>query len=140
MATTGNQLESLHGHNYAVSIDVEGDLTADSWVWDFGDLQKVALAIISKLDHRFMLQERSKSLKFETSGDRVVITSGSLRYEFPRSDVVVLPIDNTTAERLAEWITDGVCERFRAESHEFHQIRVGVEESPGRTGWYTLNV
>ena len=31
-ATFGGECEPLHGHNYAVSIEVEGSLTDDAWV------------------------------------------------------------------------------------------------------------
>ncbi|MCP4611910.1 MAG: 6-pyruvoyl tetrahydrobiopterin synthase, partial [Planctomycetes bacterium] len=32
--TFGGQCEHLHGHNYAVAVEVAGNLTADSYVWD----------------------------------------------------------------------------------------------------------
>ena len=41
MATLGGELEPLHGHNYEVHCRVEGDLTDDRWVIDFGVLKRV---------------------------------------------------------------------------------------------------
>ena len=39
MATFEGQCEPLHGHNYAVTIEVAGTLTEDSWVIDFAALK-----------------------------------------------------------------------------------------------------
>ncbi len=54
----------------------------------------------------------------------------------PKSDVLALPIDNTTAERLAEYfvarIKSGLDERGL---RNITSIAVGVEEAPGQAGW-----
>ncbi len=140
MATFDGRCEPLHGHNYAVSIEAEGELTADGWVWDFGDLRRTARGVIDELDHRFLLQRDSDLLRSEVAGDRCEIRAGSRSYVFPRSDVVALPIDNTTAERLAEWIAGRVLVELRAKgAANIRRLTVGVEEMPGQSGWYTLD-
>ncbi len=40
MATIGDELEPLHGHNYSVSCRVDGSLTGDGWVIDFSALKR----------------------------------------------------------------------------------------------------
>ena len=42
--------EALHGHNYRVSVDVEGDLGADGYVLDFGVVKDVARRVCKRLD------------------------------------------------------------------------------------------
>ena len=112
----------------------------DAWVWDFGDLKRRTKAITDELDHKFLLQAESAVLDIADRGDAWEVGFKGRRYQFPKSDVVALPIDNSTAERLAEWIA----ERLRAEfvgagATTIREITVGVEEMPGQAGWYTVN-
>jgi len=47
--------------------------------------------------------------------------------------VVALPIDNSTAERLAEWLCGRLKEELRgAGAGNLTMISVGVEEAPGQ--------
>lgn len=139
MATFDGRCEPLHGHNYAVSIEAEGDLTADGWVWDFGDLRRIAAGILDEFDHRFLLQERSSLLRATIVGGNYELHAGGQTYVLPCSDVVALPIDNTTAERLAEWIAGRLLAALRANgASNIRRLAVGVEEMPGQSGWYTL--
>ena len=50
MATFGGQMEPLHGHNYAVTIEVAGNLTDDAWVCDFSTLKSLGKAICDELE------------------------------------------------------------------------------------------
>ncbi len=139
MATFHGDCEPLHGHNYDVMVDIEGELTADSWVWDFGDLKKTTKAIVDEIDHKFLLQTESRVLANRREGENWIVSYGDRRYVFPVSDVAPLPIDNTTAERLAEWLASRLITHYRGLGvGTFRKVTVGIEESPGQTGWYTV--
>jgi 6-pyruvoyltetrahydropterin/6-carboxytetrahydropterin synthase len=141
MATFSGECEPLHGHNYHVIVDVEGDLTDDSWVWDFGDLKRATKAIIDQLDHRFLLQRASRILSIAEEDDCWSVSFGRRRYVFPRADVMALPIDNTTAERLAEWVAGQLLDHLGAQAGaRVRKLSVGIEEMPGQTGWYTVDL
>lgn len=138
-ATFLGECEPLHGHNYDVMIEVEGELTDDAWVWDFGDLKRLAKAIADELDHKFLLQRESRVLAIAEGERHWEVSFGERRYLFPREDVAALPIDNSTAERLAEWFA----ERLRAAlagrgAGAVRRLSVGIEEMPGQAGWYTV--
>lgn len=139
MATFRGACEPLHGHNYMVIVEMEGGLTEDSWVWDFGELKRMTKSICDELDHKFLLQRSSTKLTIvEREGEWEVSFPGHGRYIFPESDVAPLPIENTTAELLAEWFAG----RLRAMLAEagatsMERLMVGIEEMPGQTGWYT---
>jgi 6-pyruvoyltetrahydropterin/6-carboxytetrahydropterin synthase len=139
MATFRGDCEPLHGHNYQLMIELDGGLTEDSWVWDFGALKKAARELAEELDHKFLLQRDSRVLRIEEAEGAVTVAFGERSYRFPSSDVASLPIDNTTAERLAEYIGDRLLEALR-ESGASHltRLRIGVEEMPGQAGWCTL--
>ena len=137
MATLGDDLEPLHGHNYVVRCRVEGALTDDRWVIDFGVLKRAAREACEELDHRFLLQERSTRLDIKRDGEACVVRFGAREYRFPMSDVAPLPIENTTAELLAEWIADRIDTALTAGGHtNVTRLEVDVEEMPGQSGGY----
>lgn len=139
MATFHDDCEPLHGHNYDVFVDLEGDLTEDSWVWDFGDLKRTTKAIIDELDHKFLLQRESPVLEIEEEEGAWEIRYRDRFYVFPKNDVVALPIDNSTAERLAEWVAGRLLAALRdAGAGKIRTLTVGIEEMPGQAGWYTV--
>lgn len=141
MATFLDDCEPLHGHNYDIIIELEGDLTEESWVWDFGDLKRRTKAIIDELDHKFLLQRESRVLTIEELPAAWRISYGEREYVLPKSDVAVLPIDNSTAERIAEWISGRLLEGFDPfAATTLHRLTVGVEEMPGQAGWYTVEM
>lgn len=139
--TFGGECEPLHGHNYDVLVEVVGDLTADAWVMDFVELKRIAGGICQELDHRFLLALSNPHLDVLEKGDHYEIRFGDRRYVMPRSDVCPLPIDNSTAERLAEWFAGRLAEEFRVRGAvNLEAITVGVEEAPGQAGWCTLTL
>ncbi len=140
MATWCGQMEPLHGHNYAVIVEVEGELTDDSWVIDFADLKRTTKRICDELDHHFLLQTQSRVLEFEERPDEYEVRFQSRRYVFPKSDVYPLPLDNSTAERLAEWFAGRLRDELLPHTPNLTSITVGIEEAPGQAGWCTQDV
>lgn len=141
MATFAGECEPLHGHNYDLFVEVEGDLTEDAWVWDFGDLKRCAKAIADELDHKFLLQRDSRVLVIEQQEGAWVVAFKQRRYVFPASDVAVLPIDNSTAERLAEWVAVRLLSYLRESgAASLRRLTVGIEEMPGQAGWYSVDL
>ncbi len=139
-ATFEGRCEPLHGHNYDVMIEVEGELTEDSWVVDFGALKEIARGICAELDHKFLLQRESKGLTIDEGMSNWKVRFQERGWVFPKSDVLPLPIDNTTAERLAEYFAG----RLRAAlikrgAANVTAITVGIEEMPGQAAWYRLS-
>ncbi len=135
-ATFGGDCEPLHGHNYAVTIEVSGTLTADAWVCDFATLKSLGKAICDKLDHKFLLQRESRVLEIDEGQSNWKVRFGDRGFVFPKSDVLPLPIDNTTAERIAEYFVGLLREGLRlAGATNLTSITVGVEEAPGQSGW-----
>lgn len=141
MATLGSDLEPLHGHNYVVTSRVEGDLTKDQWVIDFSKLKQLTREACEYLDHHFLLQAKSSLLRIEHSSNKWTVSFGDREYQFPEEDVVALPIENSTAELLAEWIADRVINGLQASDHKnIRRISVDVEEAPGQSGGYSCDL
>lgn len=140
-ATFGGELEPLHGHNYAVTVEIAGALTPDSWVLDFGDAKRLVRGLCKELDHKFLLARASPHLSTARSGSEYEIRFEGRRYVMPEADVAALDIDNTTAERLAEWLASRLAADLRNMGVDnVMSITVGVEEMPGQSGWYRLQL
>lgn len=133
-ATYGGECEPLHGHDYEVAAAVEGGLDANSWVVDFGALKALLRGLCAQLDHRFLLQGESRLLTIEeTEAAWKVRTPAGADYILPRQDVLLLDVDNTTAERLAEWLSGKLWQSLLERGAEnVRSVTVEVWEGPGQ--------
>ena len=139
--TFGGKCERLHGHNYGVLVELVGELGEDRVVFDFTILKRLTREICQRLNHRFLLPMLNPHLQLISSSDEWEIRFQQRRYVFPRQDVVELPIDNSTAERLAEYI----CGELRImlapyDLSRLHTIMVGVEEAPTQMAYYQTSL
>lgn len=130
--------EPLHGHNYRVGVTLAGDLDRHSMVYDFVALRRDMQAILAELDHRVILPQSNPDLEVESSDDQVEVRHASRRYVFPRPDAVLLPVPNTTAERLAEYLGGRLETHLRRiRTGELRHLEVEVEETPGQSAFWT---
>ncbi len=138
MATLGDELEPLHGHNYEVRCRVDGALTSDQWVIDFSVLKRLVREACERLDHRFLLQTQSLVLRTTQTAEGWTVEHGTRRYVFPAADVAALPIENTTAELIAQWLWGQVAGELAASGGHGNLVRlaIDVEEMPGQAGGY----
>ena len=129
--------EPLHGHNYQVSVRVEGGLGQDGYVLDFGLVKQATKRVCERLDERVLLPVDSDCLRFERVEGQVTVTyEDGARFSFPEADVVLLPIVHTSAEELARYVLS----RVRAELPDLQRrgvrsIEVGVAEAPGQIAY-----
>lgn len=138
--TFGGECEPLHGHNYDLFVEITGALTRDAWVIDFSEAKRMVEAMCKELDHRFLLPVRNEALRVDHSHGEYTITFADRRYVVPESDVAELDIDNSTAERLAEWFARGILAAVKERGADnVSSVRVGVEEMPGQAGWFELS-
>ncbi|KPL22582.1 MAG: hypothetical protein AMJ93_06875 [Anaerolineae bacterium SM23_84] len=130
--------ERLHGHNYALSVELAGELTGDGYVFDFVALKGLLRDICDSLDHHFLIPTKNENLALRRSDSEWELHFGERRYVFPAQDVLLLPVDNITAERLAEYVCEQVLERLtHHETSNLRSVTVGVEEAPGQTAYYS---
>ncbi len=131
--------ERLHGHNYGVSVTLEGGLTSDAYVFDFVVLKRIVRQICDELDHHFLLPAQSAALDVRQREGEWEIRFEGRRYILPAADVLTLPVDNITAERLAEYVGERLLEALADGGHDLSHLTamiVGVEEAPGQTAFY----
>jgi 6-pyruvoyltetrahydropterin/6-carboxytetrahydropterin synthase len=133
----GHLCEPLHGHNYRVAAAFEGPLDENHYVLDFVRIKRLLKTVADRLDRRMLLPSQSALVAVETSGGEVTARYQDRRYVFPASDVVLLPIPNTTSEMLARWIAGELKQLMTPEElAQARAIEVEVEESFGQRAIY----
>lgn len=135
----GHKCEALHGHNYRVGVTVEGALDAECrWVMDFSVLKEILRPLVKAVDHRVLLPTRNPKLALEQQDGRIqVAVFGEARYVFPEGDCVLLEIENTTAELLAEHFGLQVQVALAAQGYaDLSRLVIEVEESTGQSAFW----
>lgn len=128
--------EALHGHNYRVSVEVEGVLGPQGYVLDFGVVKRVAKRVCSRLDEKTLVPEQSDCLRIREDGQQLVVCYEQDEFRFPLSDVLRLPIVHSSAEELARYLLGEIRRELRAEGVDhIRAIQVGVEETPGQAAY-----
>src|SRR5204863_8192900 len=61
----GDKCEKLHGHNYRATVEIEGRLDENHYVFDFIALKYRTKAITDSLDHYMMLPTRNPLIQVE---------------------------------------------------------------------------
>lgn len=131
----GGRCEPIHGHNYRVAVEVEGDLDpVDHYVFDFIALRDLTRTLVGELDHKMLLPTRSRLIRLEDDGPNWRARHGDRFWSFPRDECALLPVANTTAELLADYLAGRLFEAFAARALAPPAVlRVEVEENFGQS-------
>ena len=135
----GHQCETLHGHNYRVGVAVEGDLDDEAFfVLDFSVLKQIARRHVDAIDHKVLLPTQNPKLSSHEDGDRIRVDYfGEPAYVFPRRDCALLPIQNSTAEMLAQYLGTRVRDELKRLEHtHVTLLELEVEENYGQSAVY----
>ena len=127
----GNVCERLHGHNWRVAAEIAGPLDENSYVFDFIALRDKLQAIIDGLDHRVLLPATHPTIHIQSDEREVTATFEDRRWIFPKEDCVILPVANTTAELIANWIAHQFIETAEIAS-PIETVQIEVEENFGQ--------
>lgn len=132
--------EPLHGHNYRVQIKGNALDLDDDMVFDFLDIKPIVREVCDSLDHKLLIPGNNPHLRIEERERNYILsTRDESFFSIPQTDVLILPIENTSAERMASYlayqIRDKVLEKF---NFEFKELEVEVEETPGQAAIFVL--
>lgn len=132
--------EPLHGHNYRVRLSISAQTLQKDMVIDFCHVKPVVKEICDSLDHLFLLPTKNPHIEIkETTSNIEFTTSDKSYYSFPKKDVLLLPIENISSERLAIYLASRleteIDKRFKL---QFKALIVEVEETPGQSACYEI--
>jgi 6-pyruvoyltetrahydropterin/6-carboxytetrahydropterin synthase len=135
----GHQCETLHGHNYRVGVAVEGTLDSETlFVLDFSVLKQIARQLVDKIDHKVLLPTLNPKLSYRDEGERIAVDYfGQPTYLFPKRDCALLPIPNSTAEMLAQYLGTQMRDELSAGGYtHLTNLELEVEENYGQSATY----
>jgi 6-pyruvoyltetrahydropterin/6-carboxytetrahydropterin synthase len=130
--------EPLHGHNYRVMVKGETPELNDDMVFDFLDIKPIVRQVCDSLDHKLIIPKNHPKLRIDTAGKNTVITTpDESMFSIPSTDVLLLPIANTSAELMAVHLTHEIRELVKSKyGFSFATLEIEVEETPGQSAVY----
>jgi 6-pyruvoyl-tetrahydropterin synthase len=129
--------EALHGHNYRVSVEVEGSLGPNGYVVDFGVVKKIARRVCERLNEKTIVPMQSDCVAVSEDGPQIVMRYASDEFRIPKADAALLPLVHSSAEELARYLAGELRRELRGERiDDIVAIQVGVEETTGQAAYY----
>lgn len=135
--TFGQCCENIHGHNFHVRIEAQGDNTGDDFVIDFVLLNRLAADICSELHDGVLIPQHNEAVQVTRHDDGMIeVKSYDKHFMLSASSCILLPIPNTTAEMLARHISDRLLETLQARDAlgNLQRFEVAVEEADNQWG------
>jgi 6-pyruvoyltetrahydropterin/6-carboxytetrahydropterin synthase len=123
--------EPLHGHNYRLALELEGDaidetgLLADCDAW-----KRSARAVCATLDDKVLLAARSPHVELVVEEESVVCSFAERIYRFPADETLRLPLENVSMELIARWAWEQLA--HAAHGTAVKRLTVEIEETPGQ--------
>lgn len=127
---THDKCQRLHGHDYSVSVEIEG-YSAKGFVVDFLEVEKMLREIVDKLDHRLLLPNQSEKLEWHESGNNVDISYNGKLLSVPREFTYHINVDSTSSEEISDHLAGILMERLKDESN-VKSLTLCLYEGPGR--------
>jgi 6-pyruvoyltetrahydropterin/6-carboxytetrahydropterin synthase len=132
--------EPLHGHNYRVQLRARAPKLEGDMVFDFLHIKPIVKRLCDSLDHKLLLQGECPLLTIEDHDSNWKLSMpDNTSMTLPKADVLILPILNTSVERLAIYLAHEIQLAVKKEyNFAFSSLEVEVEESPGQSAVYEL--
>ena len=134
--------ESLHGHNYTVSLSLTTYIDHyEGLNFDYRIYKRRIKALCKELHQRTIIPTRSPHLVLEEDDTYHYVTFNGERMCFLKHDACLVPITNSTIEELSQWFIERLIEdRASLKDHKISRLLVKVFSSPGKSGsceWVT---
>ena len=94
--------EGLHGHNYLVEIEIEGNVDNEGLIIDFIFLEKLLSQALSNWDHFVLLPMNNEKMKISEKKNNIEFEYGNRFYSIPKTEIKFLNCTNVTTEVLAK--------------------------------------
>lgn len=132
---SATERETLHGHNYYVSIAFEIAISHNGLSFDYRDYKKKLDQLCALLNRRLLLPAQSPYLRIEDAGDYWDTYFDGKKMPFLKDDTVILPIANATIEELSYWFLQQLVNNQEQLKHDrIQKLSVRVFNGPGQSG------
>lgn len=131
------EAESLHGHNYRVTVELSGaGLDELDFLVPAAAAKRDIRAECAALDEKVLLPAGCPHVEVTEHGETVTAVLGARRYEFPPSEAVLLPVANVTVEALARFLWQRLLDRWAHLRDRIDVLEITVTETPGQGASY----
>lgn len=132
--------EPLHGHNYRVQVKGNAPELSDDMVFDFLNIKPIVRKICDSLDHKLLIPKNHPNITIEDREKNYnIVTPDESVFSIPKTDVLLMPIENTSAERIGAFLAYEIRnEVLKLYNFEFNILEIEVEETPGQSAVFTL--
>ena len=128
---SATERERLHGHNYSVSASVRAAIREPGLTFDYTIFKKRLISLCQQVDRYFLLPKHSPYLHIQEEGDYYTVIFNHEKMLFLKCDVLMLPIENTTLEDLAQWfIQEITSDKSFIQAHAISAIDMKVFNGP----------
>lgn len=126
--------EMLHGHNYRVEVELglppEEKYQNQGYFIDFNLFKKFIKAACDEWDEHILLPRLHPDLKTNIKGDSLEVNFRDRFYVFPKKEVCLLEVTNTSVEQLSKILSTKIYQEFQNSGITF--VSVYVEETAGQ--------
>ncbi len=119
----------IHGHDYSISVKIVGSMKDKSYFLDFSKAKSNLKEIADFLDHRVLIPEKRRGINIEEKEGYLKVKLEGKHYTFPVEETRVIPVKDTTAECLSEYILDKFVKSLEQRVEE---VEIEVHEGPGQ--------
>lgn len=134
--------ERLHGHNYQVKVACSGEELRLGLLAPFHDLKREVNQLCNAWDEYVLLPAQCPWATYTSTERQVELHLKTplieKHYSFPAEDVLLLPTDNISCERLAELFAKELAARLRAVAPTLSHLEIALSESPSQ--WVELTL
>ena len=110
----------------------------NQYVIDFIALRDTLKEITASLDHHVLLPTTHEQIQVTADEKEVLVTFEDRRWVFPLDDCILLPVSNTTAELIADYIATELLRRLADQGvTKIEMLEIGVDENEGQWGIVT---
>jgi 6-pyruvoyltetrahydropterin/6-carboxytetrahydropterin synthase len=129
--------ESVHGHDYRVALELWGPLGPHEFLVDYLALEQLLRSILTEWDHKLLLPTEHAQIHVTAGPQDVQVAFANRRWTFPTADCRLLPVGNTTTERLAELVAQRILAELHTRwSYTPARLRVEIGEGLGRSAGF----
>jgi 6-pyruvoyltetrahydropterin/6-carboxytetrahydropterin synthase len=130
-----NNAERLHGHNYRVRVQLllpeEKYFASEGFHLNFTIIKEFLNNLLSGWDEMVLLPKLNPDVRFVMDEQTLHFYFSDRYYAFPKNEVLLLPINNTSVEQMAGLLAQSLWKRF--EGDQIQGVKVSVEETSGQS-------
>lgn len=135
---SSTERERLHGHHYQVAVTLAVNIQDDGLSVDYKVYKTKIRALCQTLDEYVLLPTQSPYLKIVEEGLYLYALFNQERIPFLKSDVLLLPIRNTTVEELSNYFLEALAADPTALKRDgIQSLSVKVSSGEGQSGLTT---